>query len=153
MIVSNQLTVFYYGACPICAREIKFYSRRRGAEALSWIDVCGRHSDEDSRALSNIEPGACIHLLYSDGTLVSGGEALAGIWAALPGFRRWGRVFEVITSTRSRDVGIRPVESAENIIVADDGDALAARTTPFFRRITRARLRPSDKPGRPALTG
>lgn len=153
MIESHQLTVLYYGACPFCSREIGFYRRRRGAEAISWIDICDSPEDEVLLSLSDIEPGVCIHLLYSDGILVSGGEALVGIWAALPGFRRWGRVFEVITSTRSRDVGIRPVESLANVIAADDGGPPAATTDPLFQRIVRTRMRPPDKPGEPALPG
>ena len=105
MTEAKQLTVFYFGRCPFCAREISFYKRRRGAERVAWVDVGGLASDEIVPGLTAIEAGVCIHLQYPDGTLVSGEEALVGIWAALPSFRLWGKVFEVITSTRSRDLG------------------------------------------------
>ena len=36
---SAAVTVFYDGACPLCATEIGFYQRRRGAERVAWVDA------------------------------------------------------------------------------------------------------------------
>lgn len=86
------LTVFYDGSCPLCIREIGFYRRRQGADAVAWVDV--------SKAQANVAPGlscsaamARFHVQRPDGALVSGGRAFAELWAVLPAFAWIGRLF------------------------------------------------------------
>ena len=120
MTEAKQLTVFYNGSCPFCAREITFYRRRRGAGRVSWIDISGYSTEELLPGLSRTEARLCIHLLYADGTLVSGVEALTGVWSALPGFRLWGRFFQVVTSTPSHQLPPGYVEDGGRVQVKDD---------------------------------
>ena len=89
---SEKLQVFYDGSCPLCAREIAFYQRRQGSDAVCWVDVADRETLEVTPGLSKDEALARFHVKKSDGSLVSGGAAFAELWAALPGFRTLGRL-------------------------------------------------------------
>ncbi len=88
----EALTVFYDGACPLCTREIGFYKTRRGADAISWIDVSNASPGEVAPGLTKDEALARFHVMKPEGTLVSNGRAFAELWAALPGYRLIGRI-------------------------------------------------------------
>lgn len=110
----EKLIVFYDGACPLCDREISFYRCRRGAENVSWVDVSGDLHGEVAPGLSKDRALARFHVMQPDGTLVSGGRAFAELWAALPGFRPWGRLFRhrpltwLLNHAYDRFLGFRP---------------------------------------------
>jgi predicted DCC family thiol-disulfide oxidoreductase YuxK len=91
---SHHLQVFYDGSCPLCTREIAFYQRREGADGICWVDVSASNSPEVSPGLSKDQALSRFHVKTGDGTLVSGGAAFAELWAALPGFRPLGRIFQ-----------------------------------------------------------
>jgi predicted DCC family thiol-disulfide oxidoreductase YuxK len=98
----DRLTVYFDGGCPLCTREIDFYRKRAGAEAVSWVDVSGLDVsgvDVSETEGQTVAPGltreaamARFHVRRGDGRLVSGGAAFAELWRALPGFRRIGRI-------------------------------------------------------------
>ena len=77
----ERLTVFYDGSCPLCRREIRFYRHRTGAGQLDWID------------LSRDAALARFHVKAADGRLLSGGDAFAELWSALPRFASVSRMF------------------------------------------------------------
>lgn len=81
------LTVYYDGACPLCAREIATYRRLRGAERLCWVDASDRGPEGLGPDLSREAALARFHVRTADGTLVSGGAAFVRVWSALPGLR------------------------------------------------------------------
>ena len=87
-----EITVFYDGACPLCAREIGFYRRRRGAERIRWLDVSQPGRGEVAPGLSREQALARFHLLDGEGRLLSGGAAFARLWEALPAFRLFGQL-------------------------------------------------------------
>ncbi len=95
MANAEKLTVFYDGACPLCRREIAFYQRRSGAEALDWVDVSGCSDDEVAPGLSKPTALARFHVRAADGKLESGGAAFARLWSSLPGFRTLGRTLQL----------------------------------------------------------
>lgn len=88
-----RTTVYFDGACPLCRREIAFYRRRRGADAIAWIDVSGPTSKRPASDLCRDAALKRFHVRTADGRLVSGGRAFAELWAVLPAFRFIGRVF------------------------------------------------------------
>jgi predicted DCC family thiol-disulfide oxidoreductase YuxK len=92
---SKKLTVFFDGACPICDREISTYKQCTGANKISWIDVSRATDAEIAPGLRKDEALARFHVLRTDGSLVSGGEAFAAIWAALPRFRLLGQIIRM----------------------------------------------------------
>lgn len=88
-----RLTVFYDGSCPLCRREIHFYRQRTGAGQLAWIDV-SRASDRDvADGLSRDAALSRFHVKAADGRLLSGGDAFAELWSALPRFAPMSRLF------------------------------------------------------------
>jgi predicted DCC family thiol-disulfide oxidoreductase YuxK len=83
------LTLYHDGGCPVRTLEIGFYQRRRGAERITWINCedAARGSD-----LSREAAYARLHARRPDGQLVSGAQAFASLWQALPAFRPAGRI-------------------------------------------------------------
>ena len=141
LIGAKKLAVFYNGACPFCAREFAFYRRRKGADSVSWVDVSHLAAeDEVVPGLSKKEAHVSFHVLYADGTLVSGAEAFAGLWLTLPGFRLWGRVFEALISTRPRDMRASRVGNRERVMAEGDKAGFAMQRVLLAKGI--ARLRP-----------
>ena len=89
---SNGPTVYYDGACPLCRREIAHYRGRPGTEAVAWVDVSICPPEALGPGLTREAALARMHVRAADGSLVSGARAFAALWAALPGFRRLGRL-------------------------------------------------------------
>lgn len=84
-------TVYYDGACPLCAREIAFYRRRSGAERMDWVDVAASPDAQVAPGLTREAALARFHARREDGVLVSGGAAFAEIMARLDRLRFIGR--------------------------------------------------------------
>jgi predicted DCC family thiol-disulfide oxidoreductase YuxK len=91
----EKTTVFYDGACPLCQKEISFYKRCRGADNVIWIDVRQSEGDEVAPGLSRDQALDRFHVMNEQGQTVSGGEAFACLWAVLPGFQRFSKIFQV----------------------------------------------------------
>ena len=87
-----QVTVYFDGGCPLCTREIDFYRKRAGAEAVSWVDVSAVEGETVAPGLTRDAAMARFHVQRGDGRLLSGGAAFAELWRALPGFRLIGRI-------------------------------------------------------------
>tara|TARA_B100001093_G_scaffold443368_1_gene445647 strand:+ start:207 stop:605 length:399 start_codon:yes stop_codon:yes gene_type:complete len=92
---TNSLTVFFDGSCPICSKEIDFYKMRVGADELSWVDVSDDKIPIPIQTRSREELMARFHVLSSSGELVSGGAAFAELWASLPAFKIFGKLFKL----------------------------------------------------------
>ena len=95
MADAAKLTVFYDGACPLCAREIRFYKRRKGAEGVTRVDASRSPGQEVAPGLLKEQVLARFHVLNANGTIVSGGAAFAVLWAAMPGLRLVGTLFQI----------------------------------------------------------
>ena len=89
------VTVFYDGACPLCATEIDFYRRRRGAERVAWVDASAGSDSILAPGLTRTEALRRFHVRDASGQWVSGGRAFAVLWSALPTFSWLGRLFQV----------------------------------------------------------
>ncbi|WP_373007880.1 thiol-disulfide oxidoreductase DCC family protein [Hyphomonas sp.] len=93
----TPISVYYDGSCPLCRGEISFYKKRRGAEAVAWVDVSEpRNLPAD---LSRTEAMARFHVRDANGRLVDGGHAFAELWKQFPAFR-WAGVFFSSPATR-----------------------------------------------------
>ncbi len=90
MTQGSRLTVFFDGGCPLCAREIAFYRRRRNAGDIDWVDVDGLDGPDAAPGLTKARALGRFHVRGAGGRMVDGGEAFALLWSALPGFRWLG---------------------------------------------------------------
>ncbi len=86
MPVSKQtITVFYDGACPLCAWEIKQYAAQDAGQNLNFVDVSGDRGELPA-ALDRELALRCLHVMTGSG-LKSGAEAFTAIWSVLAGWR------------------------------------------------------------------
>ncbi len=86
-----RLAVFFDGACPYCSREIAFYRRRRGADAIDWVDLSVLPPEDDvAPGLRVCDALTRFHVRRPDGALLSGAKAFLALWRALPLMRPIG---------------------------------------------------------------
>ena len=90
--MTPALTVYFDGGCPVCIREIGFYRRRRGADAIEWIDLDKLAPGPVAPDLDKADAMARFHVREPQGRLLSGARAFAALWRALPGLRPVGRI-------------------------------------------------------------
>lgn len=92
---AGRPVAYYDGSCPICAREIGFYRRQKGADQICWVDIGHTPSVDIAPDLSREAALARFTLRDIDGTLVSGGRAFVSIWMRLPRFRWLATIFAI----------------------------------------------------------
>jgi predicted DCC family thiol-disulfide oxidoreductase YuxK len=76
---------------------MSFYRKRRGAEAVAWVDVS--EPGNLPADLSRAEAMARFHVRDANGRLVDGGHAFAELWKQFP-VLRWAGVFFSSPATR-----------------------------------------------------
>lgn len=103
----SNLTVFYDGACPLCAREIGVYQRQRGAGRIRWVDVHGKAEADLPAGLDREATLRRFHVSRPDGTTLSGARAFAELWAGLPGLAWAGRLAKIAPVTAFLEIGYR----------------------------------------------
>ncbi|ESQ82300.1 hypothetical protein AEAC466_18305 [Asticcacaulis sp. AC466] len=87
-----MITVLFDGKCGLCRREIGFYRTMAPADRFQWIDVM---ADDDALSRLNIsrkDALVAIHVIDDVGDRLTGADAFATIWKALPGFQWLGRI-------------------------------------------------------------
>ena len=85
--INPALTVYYDGACPLCAAEIAHYRKQKGAERLCFRDVAEEAAGPPAPDLTQAQAMARFHARDSDGLLLSGAAAFAAVWGLLPRWR------------------------------------------------------------------
>lgn len=90
---AESCEVYFDGSCPLCRREIDFYRRRDGADAINWVDVSAADYAGGGCAPAPDTAMKQFHVKRADGTIVSGGAAFAELWAAIPALRPLGILF------------------------------------------------------------
>jgi predicted DCC family thiol-disulfide oxidoreductase YuxK len=86
------LTVYFDGACPVCASEIAGYRRQPGAEACRWVDAAACADDELGPGLTRDRALGRFHVRRADGRLVDGVQGFAALWQVLPRTAWLGRI-------------------------------------------------------------
>jgi predicted DCC family thiol-disulfide oxidoreductase YuxK len=82
----NSITVWYDGSCPLCSREIAMMRRLDCRKAIVFVDV----ADEAVNCpLDRSLLLARLHA-YENGKMLTGAEAFAAMWRALPLLRPLG---------------------------------------------------------------
>ena len=78
------LTVFFDGACPICAREIALMKRLdRRRQQLEFCDFSRPNYDAASIGFASSELSRVIHARWADGSVITGVEVFRAMWEAV----------------------------------------------------------------------
>lgn len=83
----SRPVVFYDGGCSLCSREIAHYRKIDKRGQLGWVDVNTDTDMLDAFPLTRAQAMKRMHVLESDGTLVSGAAAFVAMWQRLPPYR------------------------------------------------------------------
>jgi predicted DCC family thiol-disulfide oxidoreductase YuxK len=94
---SAALTVYFDGACPLCAAEIAYYRRQDTARAVRFLDA-SQDGIVLGSDLSKLQAMARFHVRTSEGSLISGAAAFVELWRALP---RWSWAAKLAQGRRS----------------------------------------------------
>jgi predicted DCC family thiol-disulfide oxidoreductase YuxK len=113
--MQKALTVYFDGGCPLCRREIAFWQRRRGADAIDWIDLTALPGDHVRADLTKEDAVRRFHVARPDGRLLSGARAFAAMWSVLPATRIAGRamalpgIVQVLDAAYALMLKVRPL--------------------------------------------
>ena len=80
-----RLTVFYDGACGVCAREINHYRGIDTEGRLALVDISAADFDPAAHGRTLDQFMAELHVLTPEGEFLTGVAAFAAIWDRLPG--------------------------------------------------------------------
>jgi len=82
----TRVTVWYDGACPLCIREIALMRRLDRRKAIAFIDIA------PPDATCPLDRQLMLDRFHAaeDGRLLSGAEAFAAMWRAIPVLRPIG---------------------------------------------------------------
>ena len=78
-----ELTVFYDGACPVCAFEIAKLRQRDGRGCLHAVDISAPGFAADGHGFRQSALEASIHVVARDGEVLRGAEALRRVYRAV----------------------------------------------------------------------
>ena len=92
---ATPLTVYFDGACPVCAAEIAHYRRQPGAQACQWVDAAACAEAELGPGLTRATALRRFHVRRADGQLVDGMRGFAALWRVLPRTAWLGRLASV----------------------------------------------------------
>jgi len=85
------VAVYYDGACPVCRREIGWYTAMRGAAGIRWIDV----ADPAAPLPDGLDREALLRrftVRRRDGETATGAAGFSALWRALGPTRALGVV-------------------------------------------------------------
>lgn len=124
---TQELTVLFDGACPLCSREIALYRQADPDVGLVFTDV--------SRDDAALPPGTTreqlvsrFHVRTADGQLHDGASAFVLLWSVLPGWRWLARVARLPGAMRALEqtyrgfLRIRPYLQRLTIRITRDAD-------------------------------
>jgi predicted DCC family thiol-disulfide oxidoreductase YuxK len=82
-----ELTVFYDGLCPVCAREVASYRRLELKTPIAWLDLAGGVDVLKAEDFTLEQALVLLHVKDAQGNLHVGLAAHVLLWQHLPGLR------------------------------------------------------------------
>ena len=82
-----MITVFYDGACGLCAKEINYYRRIAPEGVFDWQDITQSAEGLEAEGISLAQGLKLLHVKDSDGVLHIGVDAFILIWKQLQYWR------------------------------------------------------------------
>ncbi|MEL6370902.1 MAG: DUF393 domain-containing protein [Pseudomonadota bacterium] len=91
-MTNSAFSVYFDGGCPLCRKEIEFYRRMRGADAINWLDLTQSNDSDLCDGLTCEIALKRFHIRNRNGTILSGADAFIALWKELPSTRWLGHV-------------------------------------------------------------
>jgi len=88
METEQKLKVYYDGLCVLCSKEMDHYKRQKGADLISFLDICAKDFDAAKEGVDPIQVHKIMHARRIDGTLATRVDAFIEIWSVLPKYNR-----------------------------------------------------------------
>jgi predicted DCC family thiol-disulfide oxidoreductase YuxK len=88
MYCNWPLTLYYDGACPLCAREIAMLRTRSSADTLILVDISHEDFTPETLGLTLDQLAARLHGRFASGEWVTGLDATLWSWRAA-GLGHW----------------------------------------------------------------
>jgi predicted DCC family thiol-disulfide oxidoreductase YuxK len=102
----QKSTIYFDGACPLCAAEIKLYQGQDRQGALRFVDV-SEPGAAPPAGLTREAALARFHVRTGEGRLVSGAAAFVEVWSRLPGWRLAARAASLPGAIAVLELGYR----------------------------------------------
>jgi predicted DCC family thiol-disulfide oxidoreductase YuxK len=90
------LTIFFDGACRVCAAEMAVYRSRETSGRLLFVDISAHDFVPGSHGISLEDFMAQLHVIDSTGAVYRGVEGFWAIWQAFPGSSWYGLLGRLI---------------------------------------------------------
>ncbi len=81
-----RLTIYFDGACHLCAREIAHYQKHPLAHRIRWADIASPHFNPTAEGIAWEDLNRAMHARKSDGTLLRGIDSFLALWETLEGY-------------------------------------------------------------------
>jgi predicted DCC family thiol-disulfide oxidoreductase YuxK len=95
--MTDRLTVFYDGGCPMCSREINHYRRLLPRMPIEWVDITNQPDRLRDYGLALPDVMASFHVMdEAAGRMHIGAHAFVRLWEALPGYRWLARTVSAL---------------------------------------------------------
>ena len=98
--MSEKLTVFFDGGCPLCSREITHYRRIEEPGRIRWVDITRDREALRDHGLEETDAMASFHVRSADGRWHTGAEAFIALWQHLPRYRWLANACEALRLRR-----------------------------------------------------
>ena len=105
--MTQRPVMFYDGACPLCAREVRHYRNLDKTGTVEWVDIAQDPQRLEAQGVSLSAGLQRLHALDRHGRLVSGVPAFAAVWDGLPGYRHLARAVRALGLVRPLDWAYR----------------------------------------------
>ena len=86
--MTQLITTFYDGGCPLCRREVQHYRRIDRARAVQWIDIVAQEDQLEDFGITRDTAMKRFHVLDQQGQMLTGADAFVTLWSVLP-YYRW----------------------------------------------------------------
>lgn len=80
----KELTVFFDGACVLCANEINHYRKKDTSEVIGFVDISKANFKAQDYGLDQTEVNIHLHGIDSEGSVYKGVDAFVEIWKRIP---------------------------------------------------------------------
>lgn len=92
--MGSKFTVFFDGACHLCSREIRHYTKIEEAKDFEWVNIASKDFLADRYGLDPKRVHLEMHAMDESGHIHTGVKAFVEIWKRLPRWRVLAKIIQ-----------------------------------------------------------